>query len=70
MIVGSGISLLFGFLLNNYMAPAYSIEYLYVVDVGLFVFVSLLALGLGLAAGLLPARRATRVDPVDVLREA
>jgi ABC-type lipoprotein release transport system permease subunit len=32
--------------------------------------VFVVALGLGLLAGLFPARQATRVDPVDVLREA
>ncbi len=70
LVVGTALSLLLGALLNGYVAPAYSIEFLYVADIGLFVVVSLLALGLGLVAGLVPARRATQVDPVEVLREA
>ena len=37
---------------------------------GLFGLVFALALGLGLVAGLVPARQATGVDPVEVLREA
>jgi putative ABC transport system permease protein len=69
-IVGVGISATLGALINGYMAPAFDIETLYVVDAGLYATVFALAIGLGLAAGLFPARRATRVDPVDVLREA
>jgi ABC-type antimicrobial peptide transport system permease subunit len=41
-----------------------------VVDAGLFEAVFVLALALGVISGILPARQATRVDPVDVLREA
>ena len=39
-------------------------------DANLFLLVFGLALFLGLVSGLFPARRATRVDPVEVLREA
>jgi ABC-type lipoprotein release transport system permease subunit len=55
--------------MNRYLAPLYQFEYLYAADLAALVTVLLLALGLGLVAGLLPARQATRVDPVDVLRE-
>jgi putative ABC transport system permease protein len=69
-VVGIGISFALGALLNGYMAPQYGFESLYAPDAGLFVLVFVLALGLGLLAGLFPARQATRVDPVEVLREA
>lgn len=68
--VGIGVSLTLGWLIDTYLAPIYGIESLYVVDVQVFFRVVLLALVLGVVAGLAPARRATRVDPVEVLREA
>ena len=68
--VGVGISLVLGALLNGLVAPTYSIEFLYAADLGLFLLVFVLAMGLGFIAGLLPARQAVRVDPVEVLREA
>jgi ABC-type antimicrobial peptide transport system permease subunit len=69
-VVGITVSLTLGWLIDTYLAPLYGIESLYVVDAGVFLTVVLLALVLGVLAGLAPARRATRVDPVDVLREA
>ena len=57
-------------LIDAYLAPMYGIESLYAADAQLFASVLLLALGLGLISGLEPARQATRVDPVEVLREA
>jgi ABC-type antimicrobial peptide transport system permease subunit len=68
--LGIGFSLFLGFLLNTYVAPPYGLETLYSARASAFGGVVLLALGLGLVSGLLPARQATRVDPVDVLREA
>jgi putative ABC transport system permease protein len=68
--IGVALSLLLGAAINGYMAPIYGLESLYSADVGVFAQVVLLALALGLIAGLFPARQATRVDPVDVLREA
>jgi putative ABC transport system permease protein len=56
--------------INPVLAPEYGLEFLYVTDAGTFALVFALALGLGMIAGLLPARQATRVDPVEVLREA
>jgi hypothetical protein len=47
-----------------------SFESLYTADAGPFVGVFALALLTGVIAGLLPARRATRVDPVEILRQA
>jgi ABC-type lipoprotein release transport system permease subunit len=69
-IGGVVLSLFFGALLNGYMAPEYGLESLYSADAGLFLTVAALALGLGVVAGYFPARAATRVDPVEVLREA
>jgi len=69
-IVGIVFSLMLGWLIDTYLAPFYGVESLYVADAPLFLTVLLLALALGLVAGLAPARQAARVDPVDVLREA
>jgi putative ABC transport system permease protein len=69
-LIGIGISLLLGVLLNVTIAATYGLERIYATDANLFLAVFVLALSLGLAAGLLPARQATRVDPVEVLREA
>ena len=68
--VGIAMSLFFGYLINELVAKAYGFESLFVVDAGSFILVFAVAVGLGLMAGLFPARQATRVDPVDVLREA
>jgi putative ABC transport system permease protein len=68
--VGILFSLTLGWLIDSYLAPIYGIESLYAADARLFLLVGGLALAVGLLAGLGPARRATRVDPVEVLREA
>ena len=69
-LIGIALSLVLGALLNTAMTAAYGLEGIYRADAGLFVLVFALAILLGLASGLLPARQATRVDPVEVLREA
>jgi putative ABC transport system permease protein len=70
-IVGMAISQVLGEgWINPVLAPEYGVEFFYVADAGTFALVFALALGLGVVAGLLPARQATRVDPVEVLREA
>ena len=69
-VVGVGLSTVLGVLLNGLLAPRYGFETLYAPDMALFAVIFGLALGLGLIAGLFPARQATRVDPVEVLREA
>ncbi len=69
-VAGVGISSLLGALINGVVAPTYGFETLYAPDAKLFGLVFVLALALGLLAGLFPARQATRVDPVEVLREA
>ena len=69
-LVGIVVSLTLGWLIDTYLAPLYGIESLYAADAQLFLMVAGLALAIGLLAGLGPARRATQVDPVEVLREA
>lgn len=68
-VVGLLVSVALGWLFNTYVAPQYGIETLYVPDARLFSLVLGLAIGLGAVAGFVPARRATLVDPVLVLRE-
>ena len=69
-LLGIGLSLVLGVLLNATVGAAYGLESIYSTDANLFLAVFGLALFLGLASGLVPARQATRVDPVEVLREA
>ncbi len=68
--VGIAMSTVFGYLINEIVAKSYGFESLYAVDAVSLTIVFVIAMGLGLVAGLLPARQATRVDPVEVLREA
>jgi putative ABC transport system permease protein len=69
-VIGILISLVLGYLMNSYYDALFGLEGLYSPDAGIFANVFVLALGLGCIAGLLPARRATRVDPIDILRES
>jgi ABC-type antimicrobial peptide transport system permease subunit len=69
-VLGIGLSLIWGAVLNNTLAPAYGVESFYSLDAGALLTVFALALSLGTLAGLLPARRAMQVDPIDILREA
>jgi ABC-type lipoprotein release transport system permease subunit len=69
-VLGAALSLFLGWPLNALAAPASNVDTLYVADVNLFLAVFGLAVVLGIVSGILPARQATRVDPVDVLREA
>ena len=68
-LLAVGISLVFGFLINTLVASTYNLESLFKLDVTLFVLVFALAAGLGVISGIVPARRAATVDPVEVLRE-
>lgn len=69
-VVGIAVAGGMGWAINTFMAPAYGFDSLYSVSLDLFGLVLALSLGLGLVAGFFPARQATRVDPVAVLREA
>lgn len=68
--VGIILSLALGHWINTTVAAEYGFESLYETDLNLFLVVIGLSLGLGLLSGLLPARQATSVDPVEILREA
>jgi ABC-type antimicrobial peptide transport system permease subunit len=59
-----------GTLINVTIAAEFGLESLYSPNPQLFGFVFALAAILGVVSGLFPARRAARVDPVIVLREA
>jgi len=69
-VVGIALSTVFGYLINEIVAKSYGFESLYAVDAVSLTIVFVVAMVLGLVAGLGPARQATRVDPVEVLREA
>jgi ABC-type lipoprotein release transport system permease subunit len=68
--VGIGVSTVLGTFIDFVIASSYGLESLYAPDAGLFLLVFVLAAALGVVSGLMPARRAARVDPVLVLREA
>jgi ABC-type antimicrobial peptide transport system permease subunit len=68
--VGVAVSLVLGTFINLTIAAEFGLESLYSPSAQLFAFVFALAAVLGVVSGLLPARRAARVDPVIVLREA
>lgn len=67
--LGVGISLCFGWLIDTLVAKQYGIDSLYKADPSLYLLIFALAAGLGLISGIVPARKAARVDPVEVLRE-
>jgi ABC-type lipoprotein release transport system permease subunit len=69
-LIGIALSLVLGALLNTAISAAYALEGIYRAEASLFVLIFVLAILLGPASGLFPARQATRVDPVEVLREA
>ena len=56
--------------INVVLAPLYGMDSFYRLDAALLVSVLAMAIGIGVFAGFVPARRAMRVDPVEVLREA
>jgi ABC-type antimicrobial peptide transport system permease subunit len=68
-VVGFGVSLLLGEATNRWLAPIAHFDHLFSVDAGTDFTLFLLTLGLGIIASLAPARGATKVDPLEVLRE-
>jgi ABC-type lipoprotein release transport system permease subunit len=68
-LLAVAISLGFGALIDTLLAPQYGLDSLYRADAPLFVLIFGLAGALGVVSGVVPARRAARVDPVEVLRE-
>jgi ABC-type lipoprotein release transport system permease subunit len=69
-LVAVVISLLLGALLNATVAPQYGFDSLFRADPSLFMLIFGLAAALGVVSGVLPARKAASVDPVEVLRES
>jgi ABC-type lipoprotein release transport system permease subunit len=68
--VGLLVSTHMGALINGTVAPQYGLESLYAADAKLLGLVFVLAASVGIVSGIRPARQATRIDPVLVLREA
>ena len=68
-LLGVVISLGLGALLNVTIAVQYGFESLYRADAALFVLIFGMATALGAISGIVPARKAASVDPVEVLRE-
>jgi ABC-type lipoprotein release transport system permease subunit len=69
-VIAVAISLAFGAAINATVAAQYGLESLFRADTSLFVLIFSLAAALGVVSGVVPARRAASVDPVEVLREA
>jgi ABC-type antimicrobial peptide transport system permease subunit len=63
------ISLIFGVLINATVAAQYGLDSLFRADPTLFLLIFGLATTLGVVSGVVPARKAASVDPVEVLRE-
>jgi lipoprotein-releasing system permease protein len=68
-ILAVGISLGMGALINVAVASQYGLDSLYRADASLFMLIFVMAGALGVVSGVVPARKAASVDPVEVLRE-
>lgn len=68
-VFGVAVSLLMGWATNHWLAPAFGYDRLFDVDPATYLAILALSLGVGLIAGFFPARAATKVDPLEVLRE-
>jgi ABC-type lipoprotein release transport system permease subunit len=68
-VVGFGVSLALGWATNFWLAPIVHFDHLFSVNPGTDFTLFLLTVGLGVIASLAPARTATQVDPLEVLRE-
>ncbi len=68
--VGFAVSLVLGMAVNGLLSPAYGLPPMFGVDPTSYSVIFVVSIIMGLIAGFLPARGATRVDPLEVLREA
>ncbi len=67
---GVVVSLVLGTATNVLLAPAYNLPPMFGVDPATYFAILVVSIVMGLIAGFFPARSATRVDPLEVLREA
>jgi putative ABC transport system permease protein len=65
---GFGVSLVLGGAINLWVARPLHYDHLFAVDPTMYLTIFAAALVLGLIAAFFPARAATKVDPLDVLR--
>lgn len=68
--VGFVVSLAMGTAVNAFLSPAMGLPPMFGVDPTSYSVIFVVAIMMGLIAGFFPARSATRVDPLEVLREA
>lgn len=68
--VGFAVSLALGTAVNGLLSPAYGLPPMFGVDPTSYSVIFVVSIVMGLIAGFFPARGATRVDPLQVLREA
>ncbi len=68
--VGFVVSLVLGAAVNGLLSPAYGLPPMFGVDPTSYSVILVISIAMGLIAGFFPARAATRVDPLEVLREA
>jgi ABC-type antimicrobial peptide transport system permease subunit len=68
-LIAVAISLIFGWAINATVAAQYALDSLFKVDSSLLVLIFGMAAALGVVSGVVPARKAASVDPVEVLRE-
>lgn len=68
--VGFAVSLLLGTAVNGLLSPAYGLPPMFGVDPTSYSVIFVVSIMMGLIAGFFPARGATKVDPLEVLREA
>jgi ABC-type antimicrobial peptide transport system permease subunit len=68
--VGVVVSMALGASMNIWVAPSLGYPRLFSPDLAMYLIIFGLALIMGLLAAFFPARSATRVDPLEVLREA
>jgi putative ABC transport system permease protein len=69
-LLGLGMAWGLGAWTNVVIEQAYGLENMYVADPPLFGVLFIVSSLVGVVAGLVPARQATAVDPVEVLRDA
>jgi putative ABC transport system permease protein len=67
---GVVVSLALGTATNVWLSPVYNLPPIFGVDPTTYLAILAISILMGLIAGFFPARSATKVDPLAVLREA